>query len=407
MSAPSPEPLLDVAEAERRVRARLPDFGEESVTLAEAAGRTLRQRVVAERDQPPYDRVTMDGIAFRHEAGARRWRIAAAAYAGAPRITLEADDACVEIMTGAVLPGGADTVVPVERVRVNEGFAELEPGYEPEPGQFVHARASDHPRGETLLEPGVSIGAAELAVIASAGLAAVTVGRLPRIAVISTGDELVAPGEPIAAHQIRMSNGPAMVAALALNGLTQATHHHLDDEPGRMRPALERLLAGNDALILSGGVSMGKADHVPAVLAALGVETVFHKVSQRPGKPMWFGAGPRGEPVFALPGNPVSALVCLRRYALPALLAATGAKLPAPQRAALDAPVEFRPRLTWFLPVRLHRDEDGRSLATPSPPNTSGDFTALAGTDGFVELAKETERFPAGSRVPLHRWRMV
>jgi molybdopterin molybdotransferase len=157
-------------------------------------------------------------------------------------------------------------------------------------------------------------------------------------------------------------------------------------------------------LILSGGVSMGKADFVPQVLADLGVRTVFHKISQRPGKPMWFGVGPDGQAVFALPGNPVSTLVCCRQYVLPALFDASGRESRKPEWAVLTEDVTFKADLTFFMPVMLQSDVDGSLRARPVPTNTSGDFTALGGTDGYVELAREQSHFPQGSPVPLHRW---
>ncbi len=149
---------------------------------------------------------------------------------------------------------------------------------------------------------------------------------------------------------------------------------------------------------------MGKADFVPQVLNDLGVEMVFHKISQRPGKPMWFGTGPDQQVVFALPGNPVSALVCCRQYVLPALLQATGRISGAQESAVLNAAITFDPPLTCFLPVRIASLADGRIGATAVPTNTSGDFAALSGTDGYVELAREQNEFPAGSIVSLHRW---
>jgi molybdopterin molybdotransferase len=149
---------------------------------------------------------------------------------------------------------------------------------------------------------------------------------------------------------------------------------------------------------------MGKADYVPAVLGDLGVEVVFHKVSQRPGKPMWFGTGPGGQAVFALPGNPVSALVCCRQYVIPALGKASAAVPMPPQFASLASAVTFMPDLTCFQPVRLVSSAAGQVLAIPVQTNTSGDFTALSATDGYVELAQEQSQFPAGTSVLLHRW---
>jgi molybdopterin molybdotransferase len=191
---------------------------------------------------------------------------------------------------------------------------------------------------------------------------------------------------------------------LARQGFDDCRDEHLPDDPGTLRRRIAAHLACADVLLLSGGVSMGKADFVPRVLAELGVDVVFHKISQRPGKPMWFGIGPDGEAVFALPGNPVSTLVCCRQYVLPALFAASGRTARAGEWAILTEDVTFRPDLTCFLPVRASSDVDGVVRAQPVPTNTSGDFTALAGTDGYVELAREQRFFPRGAPVPLHRW---
>ena len=191
---------------------------------------------------------------------------------------------------------------------------------------------------------------------------------------------------------------------LTAEGFGDCHDLHLPDEPVLLRERLGTLLDEADVLVLSGGVSMGKADFVPQVLQELGVELVFHKISQRPGKPMWFGIGPRGQAVFALPGNPVSTLVCCRQYVLPALLLASGRSPARPAAAALTGDFSFSPKLTCFLPVRVSVDEDGRLAATPVPTNTSGDFAALSGTDGYVELALEQDEFAAGTVVPLHRW---
>ena len=395
--------MITVGEAWRHIAHALPDYGSESVAVEQCAGRVLRQPVDAERDQPPFHRVMMDGIALCH-TGARRLRIGGTQHAGDPPLAVAGDD-CVEIMTGAVLPRGADTVVPFERIRVSDGHAELEAGYEPEPGQFIHRRGSDHGAGTRLLGSGTLLGAPEVAVLASQGLARVEVGRRPAAAVVSTGNELVPAGAAVAPHEIRLSNGPAVLASLLQHGHAGSRHLHLRDDPAVMRECLGALLEQFPVLLLSGGVSKGKADYVPGIMAELGVEVAFHRVSQRPGKPMWFGT--RGETlVFALPGNPVSALVCFRRYVLPALLRGAGYSGPTAETAMLGADYEFRAPLTCFLPVRAETDAAGSLVAIPAPTNTSGDFTGLAGTTGFVELERERERFAAGTPVTLHRWRL-
>jgi molybdopterin molybdotransferase len=398
--------MLTTAEASSAILTAMPAAQSETVELEKANGRVLRQSVVAERDQPPFDRVTMDGIALSFadvDRCARRFPIQAMQAAGDRAQTLEAGK-CIEIMTGASLPAGADCVVPVERIDVQDGVATFEPDYAVTRLQFVHARGSDHLQGTELLRPGMRISPMDIAIIASCGLREVAVSALPTIRVISTGNELVAAGEPIEPHQIRMSNGPAMVAMLQQHGYANCEHDHIVDEPAILKQRIAEHLSVANVLVLSGGVSMGKADYVPAVLKELGVEVIFHKVSQRPGKPMWFGMGPDGQAVFALPGNPVSALVCCRQYVVPALHRAAGMRDAAPEFASLAQDVRFEPKLTFFLPVKLVSGVGGQTLAMPVHTNTSGDFAALTGTAGYVELALEETAFVAGSGQRLRRW---
>jgi molybdopterin molybdotransferase len=400
--------VITVGAAREAIQAAMPSFETESVPVDSARGRVLRQSIAAERDQPPFDRVMMDGvaIAFRDFAtGTRRFPIQSTQAAGDEQQALDTGG-CIEIMTGASLPIGADCIVPVERITVADGAASLEDGYTPEERQFIHAQGSDYKRGTRLLLPGKPISPMDIAVIHSSGLTEIEVSRMPAIRVVSTGNELVPAGEPIEPHQIRLSNGPAVIALLEQHGYSDCKHDHLVDEP----EVLERRIAAHldvaDILILSGGVSMGKADFVPRVLAELGVEVIFHKISQRPGKPMWFGLGPAGQVVFALPGNPVSTLVCARQYVLPALAKASGAIATQPEFAVLARDVTFNPQLTCFLPIRLVSNTGGQLLAMPVQTNTSGDFASLSATDGLVELPLEESRFPAGTAVRLHRWQL-
>ncbi len=399
--------MITTAEATQAISATLPAFAVETVPLARATGRVLQQAVLAERDQPPFDRVTMDGVALQYDSlasGNRRFTIQGTQHAGDPVLTLTGVDHAIEIMTGAVLPAKSDCVIPVERIDVRDGVATIEDDYEAERLQFVHPQGSDYADGHEVLSSGRMMTPMDIAIIASCGLENVQVSSQPVVRVISTGNELVPPGKPVEPHQVRLSNGPALVAMLQQQGLEQTADEHLVDEPALLRKRLAEILGEASVLILSGGVSMGKADYVPQVLEELGVELVFHKISQRPGKPMWFGIGPEKQAVFALPGNPVSSLICCRQYVLPALLQASGRERPRAATAVLAEDVTFNSKLTCFLPVRTESADDGRVVATPVPTNTSGDFASLSGTDGYVELALEQNEFPAGSPVPLHRW---
>ena len=398
--------MLTTIEARDAILAAMPVVDTVTIPADKAIGRVLRQSVFAERDQPPFDRVMMDGIAIRFadfDSGTRRYPIQSMQAAGDPAQSLDAGK-CIEIMTGASLPDGADCIVPVERIAVKEGIAEIDSDYGAEKRQFIHARASDHTQGTELLSPGKRVSPMDVAIIASCGLPEVEVADHPSVVVVSTGNELVPAGMPIEAQQIRMSNGPAIVAMLKQHGHDDCKHDHLVDDPALLRKSIGSHLDDADVLVLSGGVSMGHADYVPKVLDELGVRVEFHKVSQRPGKPMWFGVGPKGQPVFALPGNPVSALVCCRQYVVPALDAAAGRTASQPEFATLTEDVTFKPKLTCFLPAKLVSNAAGQMLAMPVHTNTSGDFASLAGTDGYVELALEQTKFPAGTTAPLHRW---
>ena len=282
----------------------LPRYGSERVDVEASVGRVLHEPITAERDQPPFDRVMMDGIAARSSAldsRLRRFRIQGTQHAGESALSLQDDDACIEVMTGAVLPPGADTVIPVERITVADGFAELEPGYTPARAQFVHPRASDHAQGVEVLSAGTVLSELDVAILASCGRTAVEVAETPTVRVVSTGSELVPAGAHIEPHQIRLSNGPALVAMLSSAAFDDTRHDHLIDEPAVLEKRIAEHLEQAQILVLSGGVSMGKADFVPATLAKLGVEKVFHRISQRPGKPMWFGVDQNGTAVFALP----------------------------------------------------------------------------------------------------------
>ena len=399
--------MITPAEADLLIGQNLQCLPIESLPLAQCAGTVLRENIYAERDQPPFDRVAMDGVALASHAaqsGTRAFRIQATQAAGEPPLTLAATADCIEVMTGGVLPVGCDSVIPVERILVASGCATLSDGPRVEPWQNVHRRGTDTRQGDLLLTAGVKLRAPEIAIAASAGMARIRVSSQPMLAVISTGNELVEPGEPVLAHQIRRSNAYAIVSALREHGFQRVADDHLRDDAEELRERLGFHLKTHDVLVLSGGVSVGKFDLVPGVLESLGVRTIFHKVAQRPGKPLWFGVGPSGTAVFGLPGNPVSTLVCFTRYVLPALLGSLGHSPRPAERIALGAPVTFNPPLSYFLPVRIEQDDWGRLWAQPSPTNGSGDYTALAGTDGFVELPPGPNTYPKGFVTRFYRW---
>jgi molybdopterin molybdotransferase len=399
--------LMTPALAEAAILARMTPLSAESLPLRQCAGATLREDVHAERDNPPFDRVALDGIAVSSDAlhhGTTRFRIQGTQAAGAPASRLQEGDNAIEVMTGAVLPHSSDCVVPYEQYELERGVARLTARVKSNPFHNVHRRGSDGAKGALLLKLGTQLRPVHIAVAAAAGRPRLQVSRQPAIMIISTGDELIEPGEPIAEHQVRRSNAYGVMAALRARGFTRVGDDHLLDDESLLEERLALHLTTHDVVILSGGVSMGRFDLVPKALTKLGVEQVFHKVAQRPGKPLWFGIGTRGQSVFGLPGNPVSTLVCLLRYVIPAIDAARGAT-PAPgENVALADEVAFDLPLTHFLPVAILHDELGTPWAHARPTNGSGDFVSLIGTNGFVELAPGPIRHPKGHIARLYRW---
>ncbi len=392
-------------DADQAILASLgPRPGTEHVDLREAQGRVLAADIHGDIDQPPFDRVAMDGIAIqaaRYAGGQRRFRIAHTQAAGSAPRDLTDGEACIEIMTGAALPPGVDAVIPVERLRIADRLAEVDDGLTVVPSANVHPRGSDQRAGDRVLAAGTRLGAPEIAILASAGAARVPVTRQPRVAVISTGDELVDPAAVPLPWQVRRSNVFAMLAALSARGYRAVSDHHLADELPEITARLAALLPTVDVLVLSGGVSAGLFDHVPAALAAAGVEQIFHKVAQRPGRPLWFGRARSGCLVFGLPGNPVSTLICLTRYVLPTLARLEGA----PEQVAripLAARVASLRELSLFMPV-TRRGGPAGDEAVPRPTHGSGDFSSLAGTTGFVEIGPQAAA-EAGSLAPIYHW---
>ncbi|MDB5103741.1 MAG: hypothetical protein JWP91_1430 [Fibrobacteres bacterium] len=417
--------MISPAEADAILAAALPAGRYAPVTLpiSKCAGRFLREPIRADRAQPPFDRVAMDGIAFAFEAwekGLRRFRVEGMQKAGQPAKRLQDRAGCLEAMTGAVLPQGTDCIMPVEEIRIEDGHAVLgERAPEAVRFRFVHRAGGDCAQGETIVPEGVILTAPHLGAAASFGMKDLKVGASPSVAVVATGDELVDVGREPSAYQIRKSNPYAIEAALRRSHIDRVALLHCRDDKARLRQCLEGLKGRCEALILTGGVSMGKTDHVPEVLREMGVRPLFHRILQKPGKPFWFGMGADGTPVFGLPGNPASVLVCLHRYVLPALRRAMGS--PASQADASPGPT--RPgwaagsmpailasgagpsgRLTQFRPVTCGWDAEGRMRAAWAGNQGSGDFSGWARADGFVELEAGDAPWEAGRLVPLWRW---
>lgn len=364
------------------------------VNLTKCLGKILAEPILTDRDFPPFDRSTMDGIALHFDSfqnSNREFAIESIQAAGEPEKKLSSTANCIEIMTGAMLPEGTDTIVPYEHLEIVNGKAKIITSKLVK-SQNIHQRGIDAKHGQTLLESGTSISPAEVALLASVGKSQVSVYKLPKAAIISTGNELVDVDQIPLSQQIRKSNSYALQAALLEMNCT-STLFHLADNEEELRRELTKIILEFDLIILSGGVSKGKFDFVPKVLESLGVQKQFHQISQKPGKPMWFGLSD-SKFVFALPGNPVSTFMCFHRYVKPWLLKSLGTEAPF-QKAILSKDFSFKASLTYFLQVRLANDE-GKWMAHPIVGGGSGDFVNLKEVDGFLELPLDKNEFKAG-----------
>lgn len=397
--------MLSFREALDLLARHTPRLSAESCRIGQAAGRVLRVGIRADRAFPPFDRVMMDGYALRlaaWRAGQRVFRVTGCAPAGQPAVDLSDDPgACVEVMTGAPLPAGADCIVPLEEVtRPATAEIRIADTFEAAAGRFIHPAGSDAPAGALLLRPGMVLGSREIGVAASCGAAALEVSRLPKIAVMATGDELVAVDASPATHQIRQSNAHAIGCALHRAGYQVSHVGTLGDNDGLAAQILLETLAGCEWLVLTGAVSKGARDFLPGVLNAMGCTRLFHGVAQRPGKPAGCWIGPGGQVIMALPGNPVSALTGLHAFVMPALAVASGLPLPTRRRVIPTGRMAGLPGLTHHLPVTL--GDDGRAEA--SATGNSGDFIGLLKSDGFVTLPPRGESPGIAAALPFTPW---
>ena len=404
--------MIELAEAIALVEQTAVPLPPRRQRLLDAAGRRLAEAVVADVDSPPWDRAMMDGFAVRSADFAGRGdavvelEVVADLAAGEVTERPVPPGGCARIMTGAPVPPAADAVVPIESAVDGTAAAHAggrvrlrEPRFRP--GQHVGVKGAAFRAGATVLPAGTLLMPAAVGLAAEAGATHVVAEARPRVAILSTGSELVPVGDVPAHGRTRNSNGPMIAAAVAACGGEPIPLGIAADRPEVIRAAVMQGLAA-DVLVLSGGVSAGDLDLVPSIFAACGVETIFHKVRLKPGKPVWFGRLDRGTGtaptiVFGLPGNPASSLVCFELFVRPAIakLADRGpeawhlprrlGRLAAAAKSAADRPV--------YLPCRIATSGPGLDV-TPLPWTGSSDLVGLAVADGLVALPAGVEATP-------------
>lgn len=375
----------------------------EPASLEAALGRVLAERVVADRDFPPTDRSAMDGFAVRAAdvpVPGTTLRVIGELRAGASadgRVVGRGE--ALRIFTGSVLPGGADAVVMVETTREDPAAGTVRIDAAPRPGDHLRRRGEDFREGEAILEPGTWIRAAEIAALTAVGTSTPRVHPSPRVAVLSTGDEVVEADGAVAIHQVRNSNARGLLAQLAEMGIRGTYLGIAGDEPRALEARLTRGLT-HDVLLVTGGVSAGAYDLVGPALEALGARILFHGVSMRPGKPIL--AATRGScAVVALPGNPVSAFTGFAVFVVPMLRKMAGHSRPEgePIVARLASAVRRKPGRTTYALARIAVD-DGVLVAHPTRSQGSGDVLSLVRANAFVVVPGGAHAVEAGSTVP-------
>lgn len=378
---------------------RLEPLGLEPVALRDANGRVLGQSLQADRPSPACDVSAMDGYAVCGWVRGSRLRVAGEVAIGQSPPPMPTD-AALRIFTGGPVPADCEAVIPREQVEEQPDAIGLPHDIQIKPGQHIRRRGENGPAGQAIVEAGTPIRPAVAAALAACGVAEPRVHRRVRFATIVTGNEVSDVSAEVDPWQLRDSNGPALAALFAnrpwvdWRGADQAS-----DDRDLLRDRIDAALADCDALLLTGGVSMGDYDFVPAVLAELGCQIIFHKLPIRPGKPALGAVGPEGQAVLGLPGNPVSVMTTARRLALPALRRRAGFAQPDPPAACVTLlnPDDRQLALHWSRPVRLVAHGRAELIATRG----SGDIISAARGDGFVEVpAKQTGAGPW----PFYRW---
>ena len=389
--------MILVEEADKIIQSQIKGFGTEKINFESALGRVLSEDLKSDRDLPPFNRVTMDGIAINYNAfknGIRSFYIKAMQAAGDIPVDISLENECIEIMTGAALPETTDTIIRYENLTIQNRIATVIVESVKQ-GQCIHAKGKDKKQNEIVATANQMITPALIGMCASIGKKELLVKKPPRVIIISSGDELIDVHENPSPYQIRRSNNYIIKAALQQYSI-DADMLHIPDNPETTKQQIKTCLQQYDIIILSGGISMGKLDFIPQALKELSVENLFYKVQQRPGKPFWFGKHPNGVLVFAFPGNPVSVFMCLYRYFLPWLKSSLALNSNQNLYAVLNEDFSFKIPLQYFLQVKLNMNDKGRLLATPQEGNGSGDFANLLTSDAFMELPLEQDNFTKG-----------
>ena len=392
--------MLSLTQAQQIIISHARSFGKETVGLDYCYRRILAETIEADRDYPPFNRAAMDGFAIRHDdwkGGVSEFQVVETIYAGNfSNVALKKGE-CYKIMTGAAVPIFADTIIRKEDTteenhRIHFTVKDVKPF------QHISKKGEDIKEATIIIGKAIRFNTSLIGLLASLGKSKVIVERLPKVGIITTGDEVVTIDSLVNEVQIRNSNVFILQSLLKLWDITPDYCDHVLDNIDQLESIITKNLV-NDIVIINGGVSAGDADYVPQVLEKLGAKMIFHKVAIKPGKPIWFGKFQNGPVIFALPGNPFSCFITFKLFIEVFLCASFGIDLPTALSLPLYGTRVKISTLDEFFPVKISGNPSGLELIQF---NGSGDITAAISADGIAQHLNQTKELLFGTIIPFY-----
>lgn len=397
--------MISIEEAQKLINAQARNFGVEEISIDNALNRILAEDIFADRDYPPFNRATMDGYAVVssdfNKDKKTTLQLIGVLHAGNVSAQIVSPGTCIKIMTGAPVPEGADAVVRFEDTIENNALVEFTINTVL-PKQNIASQGEDTKSNELLLEKNIKLNALSIAVLAVTGKAKIKVYKLPSVAIVSTGNEIVNVDDTIFPHQIRDSNSYSLKSFLRQYNVSSVKSVLVQDDKAVLTQVLSDFM-NTDILILSGGVSKGEADYIPEVLLSLGVEEIFHRVRIKPGNPLWFGRFSDGGVIFGLPGNPVSVQVGFKVFIEPFLRKCFNMETITPLYFPLFNEKIKKTKFTEYFPCKISTKADTTGLLSKRM-NTSGDISATVHSDGIAVHPEETETIRENTIVEFYFW---
>ncbi len=391
--------MISVTEAKAILKQNIPQKNIKLLPLQSTVGLVCAEDLVSPIDVPSFDNSAMDGYALALDEGKATWQLEGEIAAGAKEIPTLASGKAVRIFTGAPTPKGADTVIPQEWIEIKDGKLTFDTENFKN-GDHIRLRGAQTKTGDRIMQAGTQISPGGIGLLASVGIQHVPVFCPPSVGLIITGNEIKDIGQPLAFGEIYNANGPILTTYLKQEGIAEIETISVEDNAFMVRQSINKALANHDLIILSGGISVGDYDYVKEGLESAGVQELFYKIKQKPGKPIYVGKKDQ-KMIFALPGNPASVITCFNQYVKPSIKQWMGHQnswepshiLPLAQA------VKTNPKLTFFLKAKLENDKVGILSG-----QQSFNLIAFSQADAFVEIPEGIDSLEAGEKVAIYTW---